>query len=128
MGSFMGLGLNRFRELMTFSAPLSNSGSPDYCAILLRGRILFLRFARARDIRKRRKRKGRRMPSMCPSLHDLCAREVYAVKFQLTQDLFDALIPAGQLGYLSFMDEGLIGLAGVVSSLMGAYTQWVKTK
>jgi peroxin-11B len=55
-------------------------------------------------------------------------RETYAVKFQLTQDVFDALIPAGSLGYLPFMDDGLIGLAGVVSSLMGAYTQWLKTQ
>jgi hypothetical protein len=46
----------------------------------------------------------------------------------LTQDVFDALIPAGSLGYLPFMDEGLIGLAGVVSSVMGGYTQWRKTK
>jgi peroxin-11B len=58
----------------------------------------------------------------------LTFRETYAVKFQLTQDVFDALIPAGSLGYLPFMDEGLIGIAGVVSSLMGAYTQWLKTK
>lgn len=53
---------------------------------------------------------------------------MYAVKFQLIQDVFDALIPAGTLGYLPFMDEGLIGIAGVVSSLMGGYTQWIKTK
>jgi hypothetical protein len=55
-------------------------------------------------------------------------RDTHAVKFQLTQDVFDALIPAGSLGYLPFMDEGLIGLAGVVSSVMGGYTQWRKTK
>jgi hypothetical protein len=58
----------------------------------------------------------------------LTFRDTYAIKFQLTQDVFDALIPAGSLGYLPFMDEGLIGLAGVVSSLMGGYTQWRKTK
>jgi len=56
------------------------------------------------------------------------SKELYAVKFQLVQDVFDALIPAGTLGYLPFMDEGLIGIAGVVSSLMGGYTQWIKTK
>jgi peroxin-11B len=55
-------------------------------------------------------------------------RETHAIKYQLTQDVFDALIPAGALGYLSFMDEGLIGIAGVISSLMGGYTQWIKTK
>src|SRR5436853_4538535 len=55
-------------------------------------------------------------------------RELNATKYQLTQDVFDALIPAGTLGYLPFMDEGLIGLAGVVSSLLGGYTQWIKTK
>ena len=55
-------------------------------------------------------------------------REIGDVKFQLTQDVFDALIPAGSLGYLPFMDEGLIGLAGVVSSLMGGYAQWHKIK
>ena len=53
---------------------------------------------------------------------------MYAIKYQLAQDVFDALIPAGSLGYLPFMDEGLIGLSGVVSSLMGGYTQWIKTK
>ena len=63
-----------------------------------------------------------------PLLFVADSRETYAIKYQLTQDVFDALIPAGSLGYLSFMDEGLIGLAGVVSSLMGGYTQWIKTK
>jgi Peroxisomal biogenesis factor 11 (PEX11) len=42
--------------------------------------------------------------------------------------VFDALIPAGSLGYLSLMDEGLIGIAGVISSLMGGYSQWIKMK
>ena len=55
-------------------------------------------------------------------------RDVYGVKYQLTQDVFDALIPAGTLGYLPFIDEGLIGLAGVASSLLGGYAQWNKTK
>jgi hypothetical protein len=60
--------------------------------------------------------------------NDIDGREMYATRYQLTQDVFDALIPAGTLGYLPFMDEGLIGLAGVVSSLLGGYTQWIKTK
>lgn len=73
-----------------------------------------------------RKRKRKQGHLSCCSW--LIIREAHAIKYQLTQDVFDALIPAGSLGYLPFMDEGLIGLAGVVSSLMGGYTQWIKTK
>ena len=58
----------------------------------------------------------------------LIVREIYATKYQLAQDVLDALIPAGSLGYLPFMDEGMIGIAGVITSVLGGYAQWIKTK
>ena len=47
------------------------------------------------------------------------------VTWQLAQDLLDVAIPAGSLQYLH-LDEGLIGLCGTASSIMGAITQWNK--
>ncbi|BGP54778.1 hypothetical protein JCM8202_003287 [Rhodotorula sphaerocarpa] len=45
-----------------------------------------------------------------------------AVRYQLTQDALDILIPAGTLGYHS-LDDGVIGLVGTVTSFMGLRTQ-----
>ncbi|GAA5986651.1 hypothetical protein JCM10908_003841 [Rhodotorula pacifica] len=45
-----------------------------------------------------------------------------AVRYQLTQDSLDILIPSGTLGYHS-LDDGTIGLVGTVTSLMGLRSQ-----
>jgi len=45
---------------------------------------------------------------------------------QLISDLCDLTIPSTALGYASF-DEGIVGLAGTVSSLLGVYGVWQKT-
>ncbi|KWU47490.1 peroxisomal biogenesis factor 11 [Rhodotorula sp. JG-1b] len=45
-----------------------------------------------------------------------------AVRYQLTQDALDILIPAGTLGYHS-LDDGTIGLVGTVTSFMGLRSQ-----
>ncbi|BGO90701.1 Peroxisomal membrane protein PMP27 [Rhodotorula toruloides] len=45
-----------------------------------------------------------------------------AVRYQLTQDCLDILIPSGTLGYHS-LNDGLIGLVGTVTSFMGLRTQ-----
>ncbi|GAA5902830.1 hypothetical protein JCM6882_009137 [Rhodosporidiobolus microsporus] len=45
-----------------------------------------------------------------------------AVRFQLTQDALDILIPAGTLGYHS-LDDGALGLIGTVTSFMGLRSQ-----
>ncbi|KAI1000487.1 hypothetical protein K3495_g7708 [Podosphaera aphanis] len=49
-----------------------------------------------------------------------------AINLQLLSDLCDLTIPTSAIGLMSF-DEGLVGLAGTVSSLIGVYTQWKKT-
>ncbi|KAJ4299101.1 Peroxisomal membrane protein PMP27 [Kalmusia sp. IMI 367209] len=54
------------------------------------------------------------------------AREANAIRLQLLSDLCDITIPATALGWAKF-DDGIVGLAGTVSSLLGVYTQWKKT-
>ncbi|KAG0233397.1 Peroxisomal membrane protein PMP27 [Actinomortierella wolfii] len=53
------------------------------------------------------------------------AKEQYSVNKQLLQDGLDMMIPATGLGYLS-LDDGIIGLIGTVTAIMGAQTQWAK--
>ncbi|GAA5826149.1 hypothetical protein JCM10212_004816, partial [Sporobolomyces blumeae] len=45
-----------------------------------------------------------------------------SVRTQLVQDCLDILIPAGTLGYHS-LDDGVIGLVGTATSLMGLRAQ-----
>lgn len=41
-------------------------------------------------------------------------------------DLCDLTIPASALGWVG-LDDGLVGLAGTLGSLIGIYGQWKKT-
>ncbi|KAI1805346.1 peroxisomal biogenesis factor 11 [Daldinia bambusicola] len=47
-------------------------------------------------------------------------------QLQLVSDLCDLTAPTAALGWIGF-DDGFVGLAGTVSSLIGIYTQWKKT-
>jgi len=49
-----------------------------------------------------------------------------ATVLQLTSDLCDLTVPLTALGYYTF-DDGIVGLAGTLSSLLGIYTVWKKT-
>jgi len=53
-------------------------------------------------------------------------RENNAVRMQLISDLCDLTIPIAALGWLD-LDEGIVGLAGTVSSLIGVCGVWKKT-
>ncbi|KAG0359573.1 peroxisomal biogenesis factor 11 [Gamsiella multidivaricata] len=53
------------------------------------------------------------------------AREQHGVNKQLLQDGLDALIPSSSLNYVD-LDDGVVGLIGTVTSIMGAQTQWAK--
>lgn len=53
-------------------------------------------------------------------------RERAALNLQLLSDLCDITVPLAALG-LANLDDGLVGLAGTVSSLIGVYSQWKKT-
>lgn len=53
-------------------------------------------------------------------------KELNAVKIQLLSDLCDITIPASALGWVD-LDDGIVGLAGTTSSLIGAWGQWKKT-
>ncbi|OZJ03369.1 hypothetical protein BZG36_02997 [Bifiguratus adelaidae] len=55
----------------------------------------------------------------------LLEKERYAVNYQMTQDVLDALIPAATLDYIG-LDDGIVGLAGLTTSIMGGMTQWKK--
>ncbi|KAI1429878.1 peroxisomal biogenesis factor 11 [Xylaria sp. FL1777] len=54
------------------------------------------------------------------------ALERYASRLQLLSDLCDLTAPTSALGWAN-LDDGLVGLAGTVSSLIGIYNQWKKT-
>ncbi|KAK5163970.1 Peroxisomal membrane protein PMP27 [Saxophila tyrrhenica] len=53
-------------------------------------------------------------------------RERTATQLQLVSDLCDATVPSSALGYANF-DDGIVGLAGTTSSLIGLTAQWAKT-
>lgn len=54
------------------------------------------------------------------------AKEANAVKIQLISDLCDITVPSAALGWVG-LDDGVVGLAGTVSSLLGVWGQWRKT-
>ncbi|KAJ9657045.1 Peroxisomal membrane protein PMP27 [Neophaeococcomyces mojaviensis] len=54
------------------------------------------------------------------------AKQRKAANIQLTSDLCDMTVPSTALGYANF-DEGFIGLAGTLSSLLGVQGVWAKT-
>lgn len=53
-------------------------------------------------------------------------KERAAARIQLISDLCDLTVPATAVGAANF-DDGIVGLAGTVSSLIGVWTQWRKT-
>ncbi|KAL8801666.1 MAG: hypothetical protein Q9182_004303 [Xanthomendoza sp. 2 TL-2023] len=53
-------------------------------------------------------------------------RERAAANVQLISDLCDLTIPSSALGYVN-LDDGIVGLAGTVSSLIGVWGTWNKT-
>ena len=57
---------------------------------------------------------------------NVCTRERTAVQLQLISDLCDATVPSSALGYANF-DDGIVGLAGTTSRLIGLTAQWEKT-
>lgn len=54
------------------------------------------------------------------------AMERAASRIQLTSDLCDLTVPLSALAWVA-LDDGVVGLAGTLSSLIGVYTQWKKT-
>ncbi|KAK4654562.1 Peroxisomal membrane protein PMP27 [Podospora pseudocomata] len=54
------------------------------------------------------------------------AKERAASRLQLTSDICDITVPLSALAWVNF-DDGIVGLAGTVSSLLGVYSQWNKT-
>jgi len=55
-------------------------------------------------------------------------RERSTVNTQLLSDICDMAIPASALSYgYGYLDDGIVGLAGTVSSLLGVTAQWSKT-
>ncbi|RDL37089.1 putative Peroxisomal membrane protein PMP27 [Venustampulla echinocandica] len=54
------------------------------------------------------------------------SRERAALNLQLVSDICDLAAPTSAIGLTNF-DDGFVGLAGTVSSLIGVYSQWKKT-
>ncbi|KAI8972384.1 peroxisomal biogenesis factor 11 [Pilobolus umbonatus] len=59
------------------------------------------------------------------SQEKILAKDKLAVKFQFVQDSFDIIIPSTGLGFLN-VDEGVVGIAGMITSLLGMRSQWNK--
>lgn len=53
------------------------------------------------------------------------AADTKAVRLQMLQDACDWVNPGSSTGWVNFND-GVIGAAGTVSSLLGARSQWIK--
>ena len=53
-------------------------------------------------------------------------RERNITNLQLISDLCDLTVPTAALGYAN-LDDGIVGLAGTVSSLIGVWSTWKKT-
>ncbi|KAF2764247.1 peroxisomal biogenesis factor 11 [Teratosphaeria nubilosa] len=53
-------------------------------------------------------------------------KERAAAQLQLLSDLCDITVPSSALGYANF-DDGIVGLAGTTSSLIGLLAAWTKT-
>ncbi|KKK14830.1 hypothetical protein P175DRAFT_0489479 [Aspergillus ochraceoroseus IBT 24754] len=53
-------------------------------------------------------------------------KERAAARLQLISDLLDLTIPVSGVGLVS-LDDGIIGIAGTISSLIGVWSQWRKT-
>ncbi|KAL4873010.1 hypothetical protein BDV12DRAFT_161163 [Aspergillus spectabilis] len=53
-------------------------------------------------------------------------KERAAARIQLISDLCDLTVPVSALG-IAALDDGLVGIAGTVSSLIGVWSQWRKT-
>ncbi|KAI8973214.1 peroxisomal biogenesis factor 11 [Mycotypha africana] len=52
-------------------------------------------------------------------------RDKYNTKYAFVQDAVDIIIPSSNLGYLK-ADDGIVGLAGIITSLMAMNSQWKK--
>ena len=57
---------------------------------------------------------------------DVNDRERTATQLQLVSDLCDLTVPTANLGLINF-DDGIVGLAGTTSSLIGLSAAWAKT-
>ncbi|PYH92948.1 putative peroxisomal biogenesis factor [Aspergillus ellipticus CBS 707.79] len=53
-------------------------------------------------------------------------KEYSTARLQLFSDLCDLTVPVSALG-LASLDDGIVGIAGTISSLIGIYSQWRKT-
>lgn len=57
---------------------------------------------------------------------DIFTRERSAARIQLLSDVCDLAAPLSAVGILN-LDDGLVGITGTVSSLIGVWSQWRKT-
>jgi peroxin-11B len=53
-------------------------------------------------------------------------RERAAARIQLISDVCDLAAPLSATGILN-LDDGIVGIAGTISSLIGVRSQWLKT-
>lgn len=56
----------------------------------------------------------------------ICCRDRSAARIQLVSDLCDLCVPVSALG-IAQLDDGIVGIGGTISSLIGIWSQWRKT-
>ncbi|EPQ28953.1 uncharacterized protein PFL1_03243 [Pseudozyma flocculosa PF-1] len=117
-------------KVYTFSAPTAASISKNAARFWMTGLtfsllsgsyktyVLNSRLAAAKRPRATAEKEAERKVELAQ-----ISTEQAAVRYQMTQDALDWVIPATGADVLA-LDEGILGLAGCVSSLMGARTQW----
>ncbi|CAO3590723.1 unnamed protein product [Absidia cylindrospora] len=52
-------------------------------------------------------------------------KDQFTARYQFVQDACDIIIPTAGLGWIGF-DEGIVGIAGMITSAMAARNQWYK--
>ncbi|CAO3636913.1 unnamed protein product [Cunninghamella blakesleeana] len=53
-------------------------------------------------------------------------KDQFTARYQFVQDAWDIVIPTAGLGWIGF-DEGIVGIAGMITSSMAVRNQWLKT-
>jgi peroxin-11B len=74
---------------------------------------------------KQRRLRGKRTQEVL-RIELMTNRQRTAANIQLISDICDLTVPGSALGYVN-LDDGIVGLAGTVSSLIGVYSVWQKT-
>ncbi|KAG0223024.1 peroxisomal biogenesis factor 11 [Mortierella sp. GBAus27b] len=123
-----GAGAYKFKEIKRYNELANKFWLAGILFSILTGlyktrRIQIRRGAAVRNLKQSGEKEGDK--SHAHTELKAIAKEQRDVNWQLLQDALDALIPSSSLGYVN-LDDGIVGLVGTITSIMGAQTQWAK--